>query len=70
MLNEPIPASSIDNHAPTLENELNLITKHYQNFFDNAINSDTNEESKTQSKTGAKVIRGAENKPPKDFEKF
>lgn len=70
LLNKPIPTSSTDNHAPTLENALNLITEHYQNFFDTAINSDTNEESKTQPTTGAKVIRGEENKQPKDFEKF
>lgn len=70
LLNKPIPASFTDNHAPTLENALNLITEHYQNFFDTAINFDTNEESKTQSTTGAKVIRGSENEQLKDFEKF
>lgn len=69
LLNKPIPTSSTDNHAPTLENALNLITEHYQNFFDTAINSDTNEESKTQPTTGAKVIRGSENEQPKAFEK-
>ncbi len=57
-------------HTPTLENELNIITEHYQNFFDTAINPHANEESKLQPTTGAKIVRVSENEQPKDFEKF
>ena len=69
MQNKPIPVSSTENHTSTLENELNLITEHYQNFFDIAISPDTNEKIKMQHKTGARIVRVSENERTKDFEK-
>lgn len=68
--NKPIPVSSTENHTSTLENELNLITEHYQNFFDTAISPDTNEKIKMQHKPTARIVHASENEQPKDVEKL
>ncbi len=44
----PIPTTAAENKISTLENELELITKHYQNFFDNAICLDKNSDLQAQ----------------------
>lgn len=68
--NKPIPVSSTENPTSTLENELNLITEHYQKFFDTAINPDTNEKIKMQHKTGAKIVQVSPTEQSKTFEKI
>lgn len=66
----PTPMSSAKNNTPKLDNELNLITEHYNNLFDTATNPDADEKIKLQPQIKARIARVSDNGQPENAERF